>query len=69
MCLSTPKAPPPPPPPPPPTPPAPVPELKREDDADYTNDPAGTKKGRKKLRIDLASGAGTNEGTGLNIPQ
>lgn len=68
MCLSSPKSPPPPPPPPPPAPPAPVPELKKEEQASDPNDPAGMRKGRKKLRIDLA-GTSSGEGSGLNIPQ
>jgi len=69
MCIPTPKAPPAPPPPPPPAPPAPIAELRTDDDgASDPNDPAGMKKGRKKLRIDLAGGTTAGEGSGLNIP-
>jgi hypothetical protein len=68
MCVSTPKPPPPPPPPAPPAPPPPSPELK-DDAVTKGMDPTGMNRGRRKLRIDLASGAGNGaEGTGLNIP-
>lgn len=69
MCLSQPKAPPPAPPPPAPAPPAPVPELKTTDQAADPNDPAGMKKGRRKLRIDMNGATASGEGSGLNIPQ
>jgi hypothetical protein len=71
MCLGGSKSPPPPPPPPPPAPPAPVPELKTgADDGSKDMGDAQNRKGRRKLRIDMASGTGTgSEGSGLNIPQ
>lgn len=71
MCMSSPKAPPPPPPPPPPAPPAPIPELKTgKDDPDMDKSAnALNKKGRSKLRIDMANPAPSSEGSGLNIPQ
>lgn len=71
MCMSSPKAPPPPPPPPPPAPPAPIPELKtgKEDPDMDKSVNALNKKGRSRLRIDLADGAAPSEGSGLNIPQ
>ena len=65
MCLSSSK-PPPPPPPPAPAAPAPVPELKR--DEPMADRPGGLSKGRKKLRIDMASNTGSSDGAGLNIP-
>jgi len=71
MCMSSPKAPPPPPPPPPPAPPAPVPELKlnKEDPSMDKSANAINRKGRSRLRIDMADAGSLNEGTGLNIPQ
>ncbi len=71
MCMSSPKAPPPPPPPPPPAPPAPVPELKLNKDDPSMDKSANAlnKKGRSRLRIDMADSAVANEGSGLNIPQ
>jgi hypothetical protein len=69
MCTSKPSAPPPAPPPPPPAPPAPIPELKTGADANANKDPAlAANKGRRKLRIDMASSTAATEGTGLNIP-
>jgi hypothetical protein len=72
MCVGPlkPKDPPPPPPPPAPAPPAPVPELKSEEDMRRGLDPSGMNRGRKKLRIDLATNSPSTgaEGTGLNIP-
>lgn len=69
MCTSSPKAPPPAPPPPPPAPPAPIPELKTGADKNAETDPAlAVNKGRRKLRIDMASASPMSEGTGLNIP-
>lgn len=71
MCMSSPKAPPPPPPPPPPAPPAPIPQLatgKDDPSADKSAN-ALNKKGRAKLRIDMANPAPSSEGSGLNIPQ
>lgn len=72
MCMSSPKAPPAPPPPPPPppaAPPAPIPELKtgKDDPSADKSSNALNKKGRSKLRIDMAPPA--SEGSGLNIPQ
>lgn len=70
MCMSAPKAPPPPPPPPPPPAPAapvPIPELKTTDPSMDKSANALNKKGRQKLRIDMAAPA--SEGSGLNIPQ
>lgn len=71
MCMSSPKAPPPPPPPPPPAPPAPVPELKlnKEDPSLDKSATALNRKGRSRLRIDMADAAAPSEGSGLNIPQ
>jgi hypothetical protein len=38
-------------------------------DEDGPKDPMGRRRGRKKLRIDLADASSTTtEGTGLNIP-
>lgn len=69
MCLGGSKSPPPPPPPPPPAPPAPVPELKTSEDTMNKDDPTGSRKGRRKLRIDQTSTTGgASEGSGLNIP-
>ena len=71
MCGSpkAPPAPPPPPPPPPAAPPAPIPELKtgKDDPSADKSSNALNKKGRSKLRIDMAPAA--SEGSGLNIPQ
>lgn len=71
MCTSKPKAPPAPPPPPPPAPPAPVPELKtgKDDPSMDKSVNALNKKGRSRLRIDLANSSTGSEGSGLNIPQ
>jgi hypothetical protein len=71
MCMSSPKAPPPPPPPPPAAPPAPIPELKtgKEDPNSDKSYNAISKKGRSRLRIDMANAANSSEGSGLNIPQ
>ena len=76
MCMSSPKvspAPPPPPPPPPPAPapPAPIPELKtgKDDPSAEKSANALNKKGRSKLRIDMANPAPSSDGSGLNIPQ
>lgn len=69
MCGSSPSSPPPPPPPPPPAPPAPIPELKTGADKNADKDPAlAANKGRRKLRIDMASATPASEGSGLNIP-
>lgn len=67
MCMSTPK---PPPPPPPPAPAAPIaaPELNKADPSMDKSVNALNRKGRNKLRIDMASPSGS-EGSGLNIPQ
>lgn len=66
MCGSAPK---PPPPPPPPAPPAPIPAPELDIDKEAARDKltGGQNKGRRKLRIDMAGGAGS-EGSGLNIP-
>lgn len=71
MCFSSPSAPPPAPPPPPPAPPAPVPELRigRDDPSMDKSVNTLNKKGRSKLRIDMASAPTASEGSGLNIPQ
>jgi hypothetical protein len=74
MCMSSPKAPPAPPPPPPPppaAPPAPIPELKtgKDDPSADKSANALNKKGRSKLRLDLANSKPASEGSGLNIPQ
>lgn len=66
MCMSSPKPPPPPPPPPAPAAPLPVAELKREDPT--VDKPGGLSKGRRKLRIDMASNTASSDGAGLNIP-
>lgn len=70
MCGSAP-TPPPPPPPPPPAPPVAIPELKtgKDDPSMDKSANALNKKGRSKLRIDMASGTPASEGSGLNIPQ
>jgi hypothetical protein len=60
MCSSSPPKPPPPPAPPPPIP---TPELDKELTRDKLA--GGQNKGRRKLRIDMAS---SSEGSGLNIP-
>lgn len=44
----------------------PVAELKRDDPT--VDKPGGMAKGRKKLRIDMASNSGSSDGAGLNIP-
>ena len=71
MCVSQPKAPPPPPPPPPTAAPAPIPELKtgKDDPSMDKSANALNKKGRSKLRIDMANATPASEGSGLNIPQ
>jgi hypothetical protein len=71
MCMSGPKAPPAPPPPPPPAPPAPIPQLdtgKTDPNGDKSVN-ALNKKGRSRLRIDMANQPAPSEGSGLNIPQ
>ena len=44
----------------------PVAELKRDDPT--VDKPGGMSKGRRKLRIDMASNTGSSDGAGLNIP-
>lgn len=71
MCMSSPKAPPAAPPPPPPAPPAPIPELKtgKDDPSMDKSVNALNKKGRSRLRIDMANASPVSEGSGINIPQ
>jgi hypothetical protein len=68
MCMSSPKTPAPPPPP-APAAPVPVPELNKADPSMDKSVNALNRKGRSRLRIDLASGGSASEGSGLNIPQ